>query len=375
MEAWVLRMPKGAYRIVVWSDIIAQLSFFFNGMSSFAACVAKAVRTDLSFRQCQWTVRDIDKLLHLIEVHIEAVASVRNRCEEALTLISREWDVDAEEYIRCQSLVERSLKLIASITNQRDIPDLKTGLFLANTQVVRQIMEGKTFHSRCLFLTPQDWQLCKENPIPSRDLFDEELHNAGVHLNLIGEICPNRLLLPVPGRTTTNTASTTSKPTSTSSTCPAPASTSFPLPTPSATLSPLPTPIPTTSTPLAPPMLSTPALTSTPTTSTSTSQRPKVTSIEDNKESNFELLSRGRFVSISGISALPVSGVSTCSVSEVPISGVSALPVSGVPACFIFEVPVLPALLDAERLSVAELKKQQLDEWLHCHFCCGLNIL
>ncbi len=53
MEAWVLRMPEGADRIVVWSDIFAQLSLFFNGALSFASRVAKAVRADLSFRQCQ----------------------------------------------------------------------------------------------------------------------------------------------------------------------------------------------------------------------------------------------------------------------------------------------------------------------------------
>ncbi len=338
--------------------------------------MAKAVRADPSFRQCQWSVGDIDTLLHPIEVHVEAAASVRNRCKEALTLISREWGVDAEEYIRCQGLVEQSLKLIASIANRRDVPDLKTGLLLANTQVVRQIMEGKTFHSRRLFLTTQDSQLCKENPIPSRDLFDEKLHNAGVHLNLAGEICPDRLLLPVSGRTTTNTASTTSTPAPTSFTRPVLAPNLSPLPTPSPTSSPLPAPAPTRSTPLAPPMLSTPASTSTPTNSASTSQRPKVASVEDDEESDSELLSRGRFVGVSGVSALPISGVPACPVSEVPAigaSGVSALPVSGVPACPVSEVTALLALPHAEGLSSPELKKQQLDEWLHCRVCCGLN--
>ncbi len=89
-------------------------------------------------------------------MHVEATASVRNRCEEALTLINREWGVDVEEYIRCQGLVEWSLKIIASVANRRDVPNLKTGLLLANTQAVRRIMEGKTFHSRRLFLTSQD---------------------------------------------------------------------------------------------------------------------------------------------------------------------------------------------------------------------------
>ncbi len=93
-----------------------------------------------------------------------------------------------EEYIRCQGLVERSFKLIASVANRRDVPDLKTGLLLANTQAIRQIMEGKTFHLRWLFLMPQDWQICKKNPVLSRDFLDEKLHNAGVHLNLAREI-------------------------------------------------------------------------------------------------------------------------------------------------------------------------------------------
>ncbi len=128
MEAWVLRMPEGADQIVVWSNIIAQLSLFFNGASSFASHVAKAVRADPSFRQCQWSVGDINTLLHPIEVHVEAAA---------LTLISWEWGMDTEEYIRCQGLVERSLKLIASVANRRDVLDLNTGLLLTNTQAVR----------------------------------------------------------------------------------------------------------------------------------------------------------------------------------------------------------------------------------------------
>ncbi len=84
-------------------------------------------------------------------------------------------------------------------------------------------------------------------------------------------------------------------------------------------------------------MLSTPAPTSSPTNSAFTSQRPKVASIEDDEESDSELLSRSRFVGVSGVSALPVSGVPTYPVSE---------------------VPALPALPHAERISVAELKKQ-----------------
>lgn len=50
-------------------------------------------------------------------------------------------------------------------------------------------MEGKIFHLYQLFLTLQDWQHCKEDPIPSRELFFDELYNAGIHLNLDGEIC------------------------------------------------------------------------------------------------------------------------------------------------------------------------------------------
>ncbi len=52
--------------------------------------MAKAIRTDLSFRQCYWTIREIDILLYPIKVHVEVVVSVRNRYKEALTLISRE---------------------------------------------------------------------------------------------------------------------------------------------------------------------------------------------------------------------------------------------------------------------------------------------
>lgn len=139
----------------------------------------------------------MDTLLHSIEVHVETAKLARNRCEEALNLIIREWGVDAEEYIRCKGLIERTLKLIASVAKRRDVPDLKIGLLLANTQAVRRIMERKTFHLHRLFLTSQDWQNCKEDPVPSRELFVEELYNAGVHLNLSGEICAGRPLLPI----------------------------------------------------------------------------------------------------------------------------------------------------------------------------------
>lgn len=99
--------------------------------------------------------------------------------------------MDAEEYIHYQSLVKRSLKLIVSITNWRDSLDLKTCLRLANTLAVRQIIEGKTFHLHHLFLTPQDWQLCEENLVPSWDFFDKKIYNASVHLNQTGEIYPD----------------------------------------------------------------------------------------------------------------------------------------------------------------------------------------
>ncbi|MCJ1349570.1 hypothetical protein MMC31_007811 [Peltigera leucophlebia] len=140
----------------------------------------------------------MDTFLHSIEVHVMAAKLVRNRYEESLNLINREWSVDAEEYIRCKGLVGRTLQLIAGVAKQRDVSNLKTGLLLANTQAVKQIMEGKTFHLRRLFLTSQDWQQCKEDPIPSRELYVEELYNAGVHLNLGGEICAGRLLFPIP---------------------------------------------------------------------------------------------------------------------------------------------------------------------------------
>ena len=115
--------------------------------------MTKAVYADLSFHKCYWTV---DTLLDAIEVYVKAASAVCNRYNEALTLIGCEWGADTEEYIRCQGFIKRLLKLIASVTNQCNIPDLKTGLFLANTQAIRRIMEKKTFHSRRLFLTPQD---------------------------------------------------------------------------------------------------------------------------------------------------------------------------------------------------------------------------
>ncbi len=281
MEAWVLRMPKGVDRIKVWSNIIAQLSLFFKRASSFSTFVAKMVCVDLSFRKCQMTVEEIVMLLDPIKVHIKAASAVCNRCEEALTLISCKWDVDVEECIRCQGLVEQSLKLIASVANQRDVSDLKTGLLLANTQGVRRIMEGKTFYSRRLFLTPQDWQMCKENLVLSRDLLDVKLHDAEVHLNLAREICVGRLLLPVSERTTPAPTKTTSAPLMPAP--PMPALFTPAPPTPALTTL---TPIPTVPTPI----LATPAPTTTPaptaTTPAPTPTSPAATSTTPASSSN-----------------------------------------------------------------------------------------
>ncbi len=95
----------------------------------------------------------------------------------------------AENYIKSKSFVKRILKLVAVVANRRDMPNLKMGLLLTNTQVVKRITEGSTFFFQRLFLTRIDWKQCKEPPIPSRDLFVEELLAAGVHINSAGEIC------------------------------------------------------------------------------------------------------------------------------------------------------------------------------------------
>lgn len=99
--------------------------------------MAKVVHANPFFHKCQWTAEEINSLLDPIEVHVNIVSAICNHCKEALTLISRKWSVDAEEYIRCQGLVERSFKLTASVPNRRNVPNLKIGLFLANTQIVR----------------------------------------------------------------------------------------------------------------------------------------------------------------------------------------------------------------------------------------------
>lgn len=52
MEAWVLHMPKSIDQIKVWLDIVGQLSLFFDGVLSFSTHIAKAIRSDPSFRKC-----------------------------------------------------------------------------------------------------------------------------------------------------------------------------------------------------------------------------------------------------------------------------------------------------------------------------------
>lgn len=91
--------------------------------------------------------------------------------------------MEAEAYISGKGFAERTLKLVAGVAKRRDVPDLKTGLLLANTQAVRRIMEGTTIFARRLFLTPDDWKQCEDLPIPCRVLFVDELYSAGVQLN------------------------------------------------------------------------------------------------------------------------------------------------------------------------------------------------
>lgn len=55
-------------------------------------------------------------------------------------------------------------------------------------------MKGKTFYLRRLFLTLQEWQHCKEDPILSQELFIKKLYNARVHFNLGREICIGQLI-------------------------------------------------------------------------------------------------------------------------------------------------------------------------------------
>lgn len=191
-------MPVGVDRIETWADIVTQIGLFFRGGSLISADVIKAVRGDPSFKACNWSKEKIETLLRPIEVHVEASNVLRNRCEEALSCINREWGTEASVYIRSQAHTERTLKLIASVALRRDVEDLQTGLLLANTQAVRRITEGKTFFSRRLYLTSDDWKQCKNLPVPSRDLYIEELTMAGVHINSAGEIQPGRPLISFP---------------------------------------------------------------------------------------------------------------------------------------------------------------------------------
>lgn len=117
-------------------------------------------------------------------------------------------------------------------------------------------------------MTPQDWQICKGNPVPSRDLLDEKLHNTGVYLNLAKEIYADWLLLPVSKPTMPTTPALTKTlpvfPTPALSTptfltpaflTPAPPTPTLPMPTFPTSTSPTsayPTPAPTMSAPTTP---------------------------------------------------------------------------------------------------------------------------
>ncbi len=72
-------MPMGIDRIEVWADIIVQLSSFFQGATSLSTQVVSAVRKDPSFAACHWSREEVDTLLRLVEAHVEAAKSVRNR--------------------------------------------------------------------------------------------------------------------------------------------------------------------------------------------------------------------------------------------------------------------------------------------------------
>lgn len=150
-------MLEGSNQIEVWSNIVRQISVFFNKALSFSTYMAKAILMDLSFRKCHWAAKDMDTFFYSIEVPIQALKLASNCYKEFLNLINWKWSINAEEYIRSKGLVERTLKLIVGIAKRLDIFDLKTSLLLANTQAFRPIIEEKTFHLRRLFLTLQNW--------------------------------------------------------------------------------------------------------------------------------------------------------------------------------------------------------------------------
>ncbi len=111
-------MPMGIDRIEVWADIIMQLSTFFQGAMSLSTQVVNAVLKDLLFATCHWSREEVDNLLCPVEAHVEVAKSVRNRCDEALKLIDREWSLKAEHYIRSKGFVECTLKLVATVANR-----------------------------------------------------------------------------------------------------------------------------------------------------------------------------------------------------------------------------------------------------------------
>lgn len=77
-----------------------------------------------------------------------------------------------------------------------DIQNLRTRLFIANIQAVRQIIAGITFFSCYFFLISNDWKYAKEFLISSQDFFLDNLVAAGMHLNSMKEICPEQSFIP-----------------------------------------------------------------------------------------------------------------------------------------------------------------------------------
>lgn len=81
-------MSEISNQIEVWLDIIGQINLFFNRALLFSACVAKAIRTDLSFCKYHWSAKDINMLLYSIEAYVEAAKLALNCCDKSFNLIN-----------------------------------------------------------------------------------------------------------------------------------------------------------------------------------------------------------------------------------------------------------------------------------------------
>lgn len=95
IEAWVGCLHPEREYVDAWVDANTQFLRFFRAGSSFSSALLQSVCSEKSFQMSKWSRKDIDELLQPIQVRVDVVSAVCDRCNKAMNRINLELGTDA----------------------------------------------------------------------------------------------------------------------------------------------------------------------------------------------------------------------------------------------------------------------------------------